>query len=294
MIMQDKLVRATAAEGNIRIVAANTTKLAEKAHVLHGTYPTATAALGRVLTATLLIGAGLKHQETVTIRVDGDGPLGVLLAVAGNNGKVKGYVSNPHVYIEPDETRKMDVGSAVGQGMLYVIRDLKLKGVYIGSSPLISGEIGDDLSHYFYSSEQIPTAIGLGVLVDKDTTVKGAGGYIVQLMPNAPEEIISHIEQKVMSLGAVSSYIEKGKESMDIVKYICEPWDVVIHEEKEIDFECGCNKDKIEKIVISLGEEEINDIINTDQKAELVCHFCNKDYYLEKEELLELLGKAKE
>jgi len=291
--MQDKLVRATAAEGNIRIVAANTTNLVEKAHVLHGTYPTATAALGRVLTAALLIGAGLKHQETVTIRVEGDGPLGVLLAVAGNNGKVKGYVSNPHVYIEPDETGKMDVGSAVGQGMVYVIRDLKLKGVYTGSAPLISGEIGDDLSNYYYSSEQIPTAIGLGVLVDKDTTVKGAGGYIVQLMPNASEEIISHIEQKVMGLGAVSSYIEKGKESMGIVKYICEPWDVVIHEEKEIDFECGCSKDKIEKIVISLGEEEIKDIINKDQKAELICHFCNKNYNLEKKELLDLLKQAK-
>ena len=291
--MQDKIVRATAAEGNIRIVAANTTKLTEKARILHGAYPTATAALGRVLTAALLIGAGLKHQETVTIRVDGDGPLGILLAVAGNNGKVKGYVSNPHVYIEPDETGKMDVGSAVGQGMLYVIRDLKLKGVYTGSSPLISGEIGDDLSNYYYSSEQIPTAIGLGVLIDKDTTVKGAGGYIVQLMPDASEEIISHIEQKVMSLGAVSSHIEKGKESIDIVKYICEPWDVVIHEEKEIDFECGCSRDKIEKVVISLGEKEINDIINADQEAELVCHFCNKNYHLEKEELLELLEKAK-
>ena len=291
--MQDKLVRATAAEGNIRIVAANTTNLVEKAHILHGTYPTATAALGRVLTAALLIGAGLKHQETVTIRVDGDGPLGILLAVAGNNGKVKGYVSNPHVYIEPDETGKMDVGSAVGQGMLYVIRDLKLKGVYTGSSPLISGEIGDDLSNYYYSSEQIATAIGLGVLIDKNTIVKGAGGYMVQLMPNASEEIISHIEQKVMSLGAVSSHIEKGKESIDIVKYICEPWDVVIHEEKEIDFECGCSKDKIEKIVISLGEEEIKDIINKDQKAELVCHFCNKDYHLEKEKLLKLLESSR-
>jgi molecular chaperone Hsp33 len=291
--MQDKLVRATAAQGNIRIVAANTTRLVEKAHIIHGTYPTATAALGRILTAALLIGAGLKHQETITIRIEGDGPLGVLLAVADNKGKVKGYVSNPHVYIEPVETGKMDVGRAVGQGMLYVIRDLKLKGVYTGSSPLISGEIGDDLSHYFYSSEQIPTAVGLGVLVDKDTTVKGAGGYIVQLMPNASEEIVSHIEQKVMDLGAVSSYIEKGKESMDIVKYICEPWDVVVHEEREVDFECDCSRSKIEKVVISLGEEEIKDIINKDQKAELVCHFCNKNYHLEKEELLDLLEKAK-
>ena len=291
--MQDKLVRATAADGNIRIVAANTTKLVEKAHILHGTYPTATAALGRVLTAALLVGAGLKNQETVTIRIDGDGPLGVLLAVAGNNGKVKGYVSNPHVYLEPDGNGKMDIGSAVGQGMIYVIKDLKLKGVYTGSSPLISGEIGDDLSNYYYSSEQIPTAVGLGVLVGKDTAVKGAGGYMVQLMPGASEEIISHVEQKVFGLGAVSSYIEKGKESMDIVKYICEPWDVVIHEEKEVDFECGCTRDKIEKIVIGLGEEEIKDIINKEEKAELVCHFCNKDYHLEKEELLELLEKAK-
>lgn len=291
--MQDKLVRATAADGNIRIVAANTTRLVEKARIIHKTYPTATAALGRILTAALLMGAGLKHQETVTIRIEGNGPLGVLLAVADNTGKVKGYVSNPFVYIKPDATGKMDVGKAVGQGMLYVIRDLKLKGVYTGSSPLISGEIGDDLSHYFYSSEQIPTAVGLGVLVGKDTTVKGAGGYLVQLMPNAPEEIISHIEQKVIGLGSVSSYIEQGKESMDIVEYICEPWNIVVHEEKEVDFECGCSRNKIEKVVISLGEEEIKDIVNKDEKAELVCHFCNKSYHLEKEELLDLLEKAK-
>ena len=291
--MQDKLVRATAADGNIRIVAANTTKLVEKARVIHGTFPTATAALGRVLTGALLIGAGLKNQETVTIKIDGDGPLGLILAVSDNKGKVKGYVNNPHVYIEPNEAGKMDVGEAVGQGMLYVIKDLKLKGVYTGSSPLTSGEIGDDISHYYYSSEQIPTAVGLGVLVDKDTSVKGAGGYLIQLLPDAPEEIIAHLEKRVMELGAVSSFIDKGKESMDIVEYLCNPWNVVIHEEKEVDFECGCSMDKIEKIVISLGEEEINDILNKEKKAELVCHFCNENYQLDERELLALLAKAK-
>ncbi len=291
--MQDKIVRATAADGYIRVVAANTTKLVEKARQLHQTLPTATAALGRVLTSALLIGTGLKNQETVTIKFEGDGPLGTILAVADNKGCVKGYVNNPDVYLEPTKKGKMDVGKAVGKGMVYVIKDLRLKGVYTGSAPIITGEIGEDLTNYYYVSEQIPTAIGLGVLVDRDISVIAAGGFLLQLTPGAPEEIIDTIETRIKELGNISSFIETGKNSLDIVKYLCDTFNLEIHEELPAVYNCNCSEEKIRKIVISLGEEEINDVINTQGSMELVCHFCNKKYNLSKEELENLIINAK-
>lgn len=291
--MKDKIIRATAANGYIRITAANTTGLVEKARKIHGTFPTATAALGRVLTATLLIGAGLKNQETVTIKIEGDGPLGTILAVGDNICNVKGYVTNPEVYLKPQNRGKMDIGKAVGKGMIYVIKDLKLKGVYTGSSPLISGEIAEDLTHYFYTSEQISTAIGLGVLVDKDISVISAGGYLLQLTPGAPEEIAEILEKNIKEMGNVSRFIEKRNDSLNIIKYLCEPYELIIHENKPAEYKCNCSKEKIQKIIISLGETEIQDIINTQGQAEVTCHFCNERYLFNREELYDLLKEAK-
>jgi len=291
--MQDYLVRATAAEGRIRAFAAVTTNLVEEARRRHDTLPTATAALGRTLTAALLLGTTLKGKETVTLRLFGDGPLGGIIAQADAEGRVRGYVQEPHTHLPSNAQGKLDVGGAVGkEGFLHITRDTGLKDPYTGSVPLVSGEIAEDLAHYFVNSEQVPTVVSLGVLVDTDGHVLAAGGYIIQLMPGAGEEVISALEQNLMGATPVSALVELGYSPERILEEVLKGFGVNRLESREVSFACRCSKERLEKVLISLGRKELEDMLAEQGKAELKCHFCGDDFTFSHEELSRLLAEA--
>lgn len=292
--MQDYVVKATAGAGQIRAFAAHSTHLVEEARRRHNTLPTASAALGRVLTAAAMIGTGLKDQENVTIRVVGDGPLGAILAVADAAGKVRGYVQNPLTHLPSKSFGKLDVGKAVGSiGMLYVTKDLGMKEPYTGSVPLVSGEIAEDLTHYFLESEQIPSAVALGVLVNVDNSILAAGGYILQLLPGATIETSSLLEERIKAQDSISRQIEAGKTPEIILTELLEGFDLQIHGRQPISFHCGCSKDRLAEILISLGPDELQAMVEEEQKATIRCHFCNTEYRFSKEELVMLLKQAR-
>ncbi|MBO8168116.1 MAG: Hsp33 family molecular chaperone HslO [Thermoanaerobacteraceae bacterium] len=293
--MGDHLLRATA-QGQIRMLAAVTTDLVNEAQRRHKTLPTATAALGRVLTAAVMMGATLKGEETLTLRVMGDGPLGTLVAVANARGRVKGYVQNPRVHLPLRETDgKLDVGRAVGKnGMLHVAKDLSLKEPYTGSVPLVSGEIGEDLARYYLDSEQTPSAVALGVLVDTDNSVKAAGGYIVQLLPGTDEDIISRLEENIKSAQNVSRLIDGGKDARQLIEEVLKGFAIKIHERLDLQFACDCSFERLEELLVSLGSEEIKSMIEEEQGAEVRCHFCNEEYHFSKTDLERLLREMKE
>ncbi len=292
--MNDKIISCLAYNGKVNIRCIRSTNIVEEARKLHDLSPTATAALGRLLTITSLLGKEMKDEKgTITTQVKGNGPIGSMTAVADNNGNVKGYVLNPHVDIPINEANgKLNVGEAVGtQGMVYIIKDIGLKEPYVGMTPIISGEIAEDFTNYFATSEQTPTVVALGVLVDKNG-VKSAGGYLITLMPDADEDIIVKIEQALKSADSISKMLNDGRELVEIAEIVTGDHNIMYFEDDNIPrYICNCSKEKMERNLITLGKNEIKDILEKDGKAELVCHFCNKKYLFSDSELQEILEK---
>ncbi len=282
-------------DGAIRVFVAVTTELAEKARKIHNTYPVATAALGRTLTAAAIMGAGLKNEtDSTTIQFKGDGPLGSIVAVTDSKSLVRGYVVNPYVNLPLNKKGKLDVGGGVGKGYLNIIRDLSLKEPYAGQVPIVTGEIAEDLTYYYARSEQIPTAIGLGVLVDTDLSVKASGGFMLQLMPEATEEVAGKLEEHVRTLEPITEMITSGMTPEDIFFHITEGFDMIM-ENKTVTprYECKCSKERMEQALIAIGRDELKAIIEEQGEAELTCQFCDNKYKFLKSELEELLKEAK-
>ncbi len=292
--MKDYIVRATAAGAQIRAFAATTRNLVEQAREAHGTSPVATAALGRLLTAGAMMGTMLKgEKDLLTLQMKGDGPIHGITVTADSLARVKGYVDYPGVMLPPNGLGKLDVGGAIGNGMLTVIRDLGLKEPYVGQTILQTGEIAEDLTYYFAASEQIPSTVGLGVLMEKDNTVKRAGGFIIQLMPFAEDEIIEKLEENLKKMPSVTSILDEGKSPEELLAVVLDGIELEITDTVSTKFYCNCDKKRIEKAIISIGEKDIREMIEEGREIEVKCHFCNSAYSFSVEELKELLKKAK-
>lgn len=277
----------------MRALAAVTTGLAGEAARRHDTWPVATAALGRALTGAALLGAGLKGKESVTLRIDGGGPLGGLIADADGDGNVRGYVRNPHLDLPPNALGKLDVGAAVGRdGFLHVTRDMGLKDMYTGTSALVSGEIAEDITYYLWSSEQTPSAVALGVLVDPDGAVRAAGGYMVQLLPGTGEDERRRLEENLQALGSVSLAVERGMTPEELLAGALQGLDVKLLDRQELRFRCRCSRERAAGILLGLGPDELREMLERDGGAELRCEFCAEVYRFDAAELTELLGQA--
>lgn len=292
--MGDYILRATAANDSIRAFAATTKDTVQKARELHDTMPVASAALGRLLTAGAMMGVMLKNEDDlVTLQIKGDGPLEGELVTADCKGRVKGYVFNPHVDIPPKSPEKLDVGGAVGKGFLTVIKDLGLKEPYVGKTELISGEIAEDIAYYYATSEQVASAVALGVLVDKDTSIKEAGGFIIQLMPGVSEEIISKLEFRINTIPYITELLSMGDTPESILNLILGDMDLKIIDKIPTEYFCGCSRERVEKALLAIGEKDLQQLLEEDKKAELSCHFCNKVYNFDENDLKRLLDEAK-
>lgn len=291
----DKLTKAVTKNGYIRVYAVNSRETAETARKYHNTMPLGTAALGRLLTGGLLMGAMLKDENTgLTIQIKGDGPLGMVLAVADSAGHVKGYIGNPSADLPLNSRGKIDVGGGVGKnGYLNVVKDMHMKEPYIGQVPIQTGEIGDDLAFYFAQSEQIPSMVALGVLVDRDYSVKQAGGFIVQIMPDCDEFNLKKFEKTAQSITSVTSMLDSGMTNEELIKKVMDGFEVDILEEMPVGYYCDCCSERMIRAITSLGKKEIGDIIREQGKAEIVCQFCNKAYTYDKEQLEEMMKNAK-
>ncbi|MHA7966154.1 Hsp33 family molecular chaperone HslO [Paenibacillus sp. CAU 1782] len=288
--LKDILIRGTAWGGKIRVFAARTTGLVEEMRRRHDTFPTATAALGRTASVGAMMGAMLKGHEKLTIQVKGDGPIGQIVVDANALGEVRGYVDNPQAHHGSNAQGKLDVAGAVGtSGYVHVTKDLGLKEPYRGSIPIISGELGEDFTYYFAVSEQTPSAVGVGVLVENDNSVLHAGGFIVQLMPGLSDAEITRLEQAVGSMPPVTTLMAQGKTPEDILKWIVGEEDLVIHDTMELSFKCQCGRERVEQTLISLGTDELQAMIDEDGSAEIVCHFCNEAFVFNRPELEVLL-----
>lgn len=292
--MSDYIVRATAANAQIRAFSAVTRDLVEEARKAHDTSPVVSAALGRLMTGGVMMGAMLKgEQDLLTLQVSGDGPLKGMTVTADSQGNVKGYANEPQVMLPPSRAGKLDVGGAVGAGMLRVIKDMGLKEPYIGQTVLQTGEIAEDLTYYFASSEQVPSSVGLGVLMERDNTVKQAGGFIIQLMPFAEEEVIARLEQNLGKFSSVTQVLEEGKTPEEMLGLLLEGLDMEVTDTMSARFYCNCNKKRVEKAIISIGKKEIKEMISENKSIEVNCHFCNTSYTFTVEELKELLAKSR-
>lgn len=294
--MGDYVVRATGANATVRAFTAVTTDIVKTAKEIHGLSPIASAALGRTLTAAALMSRLLKgEKDTLTIQIKGEGPLGGIVVVTDSNANIRGYVNNPDVYLPLNNKGKLDVSSAIGKnGYLNVIKDLGLKEPYIGYVNLVSGEIAEDIAYYFASSEQIPSVVALGVLVDKDGSIINAGGYIIQLMPDAEDNLIDFLEKKISSVPPVTSLISEGKKPEQILELILGEKGLQIVERVQCRFKCNCSRDRMERNLISLGKKELMDMIKEQQGAEVQCHFCNTKYNFSKDDLLKLVESQNE
>ena len=291
--MSDYIIRATAAEGQLRGFAATTRELVEYAKNAHSTSPVATAALGRMLTAGAMMGVMMKgDQDLLTIKAEGDGPIGGVTVTADSHGRVKGYAYHPEVMLPPNALGKLDVGGAMGKGKLSVIRDIGMKDPYVGQTELVTGEIAEDLTYYFAISEQTPSSVGLGVLMNKDNTVRQAGGFILQVMPGASEEVISGLEQKLAQITSVTALLENGETPEMILEQLLGGFGLEILDRIPTAFVCGCSRERIEKALISVGKKELEAMIGDGETIEVACHFCNKKYPVTVEELKELLRQA--
>lgn len=292
--MADYIVRATAGDHQIRAFAATTRDLVEHARQAHNTSPVATAALGRLLTAGGMMGIMMKGEEDLlTIKIQGSGPIEGLTVTADSKGNVKGYAYNPGVMLPPNEFGKLDVGGAVGEGVLSVIQDIGLKEPYVGQTILVGGEIAEDLTYYYANSEQTPSSVALGVLMNKDNTVKQAGGFIIQLLPGASEEMIELLEKRLGEIHSVTSLLEEGKTPEMILTYILGGLGLEIMEQTPVQFTCNCDKQRVEKALISIGRKELEEMIEDGKSIEVNCHFCNKHYEFTVEDLSELYEKAR-
>ena len=291
--MKDYIVRATAANNQIRAFAATTQEMVEFARAAHNTSPVATAALGRLLTAGAMMGWMQKNEKDVlTLKVRGGGPLGGITVTADAKANVKGYVDHPEVILPPNSKGKLDVASAVGVGMLQVIKDMGLKEPYVGQTILTTSEIAEDLTYYFATSEQVPSSVGLGVLMEKNNTVKRAGGFIIQLLPFTEDSIIDKLEENLKNVTSVTNMLEEGMTPENILETILEGLDPVVADRTETAFECNCSDTKIEKMLISLGKQELQSMIDDGETIEVNCHFCNKKYHVPVEKLQDLLKSA--
>ncbi|MGN0158439.1 MAG: Hsp33 family molecular chaperone HslO [Brotaphodocola sp.] len=292
--MSDYIVRATAAEGQIRAFAASTCDLVEYARSAHNTSPVATAALGRLLTAGAMMGVMMKGADDIlTIKINGDGPIKGLTVTADAKGNVKGYVYNPDVMLPPNEKGKLDVGGALGVGVLSVIKDIGLKEPYVGDTILVSGEIAEDLTYYFATSEQTPSSVALGVLMNKNNTVRQAGGFILQLLPGASDEVIDQLEKKLGEITSITSLLDEGMTPERILEHILGEFDLEILEKLPTRFLCNCSKERIEKALISVGKKELQNMIDDGETIEVNCHFCSKHYPITVDELKVLLLKCR-
>ncbi len=290
---KDYMIRATAADGMIRAFAATTRNTVETARQAHNTSPVATAALGRLMTGALMMGYDMKNDpDLLTLRINCDGPIGGLLVTADHNGHVKGYVHNPDVILPPNSKGKLDVGGALHLGILSVIRDTGLKEPYIGETILVSGEIAEDLTYYFANSEQVPSSVALGVLMNKDNTVRQAGGFIIQLMPGASDEIIDMLESRLKGIDSMTAMLDRGMSPEDILGHILGELNLEINEKHDCSFYCGCTRERLEQALISTGRKELEEMISEDKPIEMQCHFCGKKYEFSVEELTKLLEKA--
>ena len=289
--MKDYIIRGIDKKGTIRLFVASSTNLVEKARIIHNTSPTATAALGRALTAAAMMGIAMKgEKDSLTFKIKGDGPIGNIITVANNKGEVKGYVDYPYKDMPSRADGKLDVGGLVGKnGQLAIIRDLGLKEPYIGMSNLVSGEIAEDLVNYFYISEQQPSAINLGVLIDKDISVKAAGGYMLQLLPNVEDEDIDRIEEILKQAKPISTLIDEGLTPEQVMEELFGEFEMEVLDRNYIEYKCNCQRKKIESILLSLGKKEIKYIIEEDGQTEIGCHFCNEKYIFSKDELQKLI-----
>lgn len=287
--MSDYIIRATAADSQIRAFAATTKDMVEHARQIHGTSPVATAALGRLLTAGSMMGATLKgEKDLLTLQITGDGPMGGLTVTADSKSNVKGYVNNPTYINPPNFQGKFDVGGAIGYGTLRVIKDMGLKEPYVGEVNLVTGEIAEDLTYYFATSEQIPTAVGLGVLMNKENTVRQAGGFIIQLMPFAEEETISKLEEKINGIKSVTAMLDKGLSPEGILNEILGDLGVEINDKIETAYSCNCSRERVTKALISVGRKELEDMIADGKDIEIKCHFCNTAYVFTVDDLKKL------
>lgn len=292
--MTDYIVRATAAEGQIRAFASTTRELVETARAAHNTSPVATAALGRLLTAAGMMGVMMKgEKDLLTIKIQGDGPIGGLTVTADAKGDVKGYAFNPGVMLPPNAKGKLDVGGALGVGVLSVIRDVGLKEPYVGQTILVTGEIAEDLTYYYATSEQTPSSVALGVLMNTDNTVRQAGGFMIQLMPGASDEIVTKLERTLGEITSITSLLDAGNSPEMILEHILGEFGLEILDRLPTRFVCNCTKDRVEKAIVSIGKKEIQEMIDDGKSIEVNCHFCNKRYEFTVEELRELLEQAK-
>lgn len=291
--MADYIVRATAGNTQIRAFAASTTELVETARKHHNTSPVATAALGRLLTGGVMMGSMMKNPtDVLTLQVQCGGPIGGLTVTADSQGHVKGYVNEPDVMLPP-KNGKLDVGGALGPGFLNVIKDMGLKEPYSGQTVLHTGEIAEDLTYYFATSEQVPSSVGLGVLMEKDNTVRCAGGFIVQVMPFIEDEVLNKLEENIQKIQSVTAMLDNGHTPEEMLAQVLEGLDMEITDTLPAEFECNCSKERIEKAIISIGKKDIQSMIDDNEPIEVKCHFCNTAYKFEVDELKALLQKAR-
>lgn len=291
---KDYIVRATAADGQIRAFAATTRDTVETARKAHNTSPVATAALGRLLTAGAMMGVMMKgEKDLLTLRIHAGGPLNGITVTADSKGRVKGYVGNPNVIFPANSKGKLDVAKAVGVGFMDVIKDMGLKEPYLGQCALQTSEIAEDLTYYFATSEQVPSSVGLGVLMNRDNTVKQAGGFILQLMPFCDEEIISKLEKRLAEVTSVTAMLDEGCTPEMILDRLLGDMDLVINDTVPTEFYCNCSKERVSRALISVGRKDLNEMIQDGKPVELNCHFCNTNYVFTVEEMKELLRRSR-
>ena len=292
--MADYIVRATAANSQIRAFAATTRDLVEYARAAHNTSPVATAALGRLLTAGSMMGVMMKgDKDLLTLQVKAGGPLEGITVTADSKENVKGYVGNPNVILHANDKGKLDVAGAVGVGFMNVIKDMGLKEPYVGQTVLQTSEIAEDLTYYFATSEQVPSSVGLGVLMEKDNTVKQAGGFIIQLMPFTEEKVISRLEENLKNVTSVTTMLEEGHTPQSLLETLLNGFDIEINETIPTQFYCNCSKDRVERALISVGRKELQDMIDEGKEIEMNCHFCNRNYTFSVEEMKNILKRCK-
>lgn len=292
--MADYMVRATAAGGQVRAFAVTARDTVEFARAAHNTSPVATAALGRLLAGSAMMGAMMKGEnDLLTIKIEGDGPIGGLTVTADGKGNVKGYAFHPEVMLPPNEKGKLDVGGALGIGVLTVIKDLGMKEPYVGQTILVTGEIAEDLTYYFAISEQTPSSVALGVLMNRENTVRQAGGFILQMMPGVAEEVVSGLERRLSDMVSVTSLLDEGRTPEGILEYVLGDYGVEIMDRLPVRFHCNCSKERIETALISVGKQELQQMIDDGETIEVNCHFCNQHYPVTIEELQELYRQAR-
>lgn len=288
--MKDTLVRAIADNAQIRAFAIRTTDMTEAARKAHNTSPVVTAALGRLMSGAAMMGSMLgEEDELLTLQVDGDGPVGGLVVTADGHGSVKGYAKNPQAMCPASAAGKLDVGRIVGKGYLTVIKDMGMEEPYNSRIQLVTGEIGDDLAQYFVTSEQIPSGVGLGVLMNKDNTVRCAGGFIIQLMPFASDECISRLENSLSEIKSVTALLDRGLDPEEMLREILKDTDVEITDRREVAFRCNCTRDRVERVLLSMGKAQLDELIADGEDVELNCQFCNTHYVFSTQEIHELL-----